>query len=232
LSNVVRIKCAVCLDYDLCPECFSVGVELGGHKNDHPYRVTEALQFSVYSAGWSADEEERLLEAMEIYGYGSWKTISEHLGTKDATSCKAHYYQVYLDGSVNAPMPMTDRTIAAEDEWKDASGIEGSGTPRGKKEVTKEMTKARAINDQEKMHGSAGFIPKRNEFEYEWFNECETSIADMEFNADVRLCRLRLHNSCWLFCRCVVLWFVSEWFCADTEDTSVHLDRIRRKTCC
>ena len=94
------------------------------------------------------------------------------------------------------------------------------------------MTKARAINDQEKMHGSAGFIPKRNEFEYEWFNECETSIADMEFNADVRLCRLRLHNSCWLFCRCVVLWFVSEWFCADTEDTSVHLDRIRRKTCC
>ena len=26
--------------------------------------------------------------------------------------------------------------------------------------------------------------------------------------------------------------FVSEWFCADTEDTSVHLDRIRRKTCC
>ena len=229
---MVRIKCAVCLDYDLCPECFSVGVELGGHKNDHPYRVTEALQFSVYSAGWSADEEERLLEAMEIYGYGSWKTISEHLGTKDATSCKAHYYQVYLDGSVNAPMPMTDRTIAAEDEWKDASGIEGSGTPRGKKEVTKEMTKARAINDQEKMHGSAGFIPKRNEFEYEWFNECETSIADMEFNADVRLCHLRLHNSCWLFCRCVVLWFVSEWFCADTEDTSVHLDRIRRKTCC
>ena len=69
----------------------------------------------------------------------------------------------------------------------DASGIEGSGTPRGKKEVTKEMTKARAINDQEKMHGSAGYIPKRNEFEYEWFNECETTIGDMEFNADVRM---------------------------------------------
>ena len=39
-------------------------------------------------------------------------------------------------------------------------------------------------NEQEKMHGSAGFIMKRNEFEYEWNNECETSIADMEFNAD------------------------------------------------
>ena len=50
------------------------------------------------------------------------------------------------------------------------------------------MTKARAINDQEKMHGSAGYIPKRNEFEYEWLNECETSIGDMEFNEDVRPC--------------------------------------------
>ena len=34
----------------------------------------------MYAETWSADEEERLLEAMEIYGYGSWKTISEHLG--------------------------------------------------------------------------------------------------------------------------------------------------------
>ena len=82
-------------------------------------------------------------------------------------------------------MPMLDRMIKAEDEWLDARGIEGSGTPRGKKEVTQEMTKARAINDQEKMHGSAGYIPKRNEFEYEWLNECETSIGDMEFNEDV-----------------------------------------------
>jgi hypothetical protein len=96
-----------------------------------------ALKFPVYTESWSADEEERLLEAMEIYGYGSWKTISEHLGTKDAVTCKAHYYQVYLDGSKNAPLPESDRIIAHEDEWTDASGAnEGNGTPRGKKEVT------------------------------------------------------------------------------------------------
>ena len=86
-----------------------------------------ALKFPVYTESWSADEEERLLEAMEIYGYGSWKTISEHLGTKDAVTCKAHYYQVYLDGSKNAPLPESDRIIAHEDEWTDASGAnEGS----------------------------------------------------------------------------------------------------------
>jgi hypothetical protein len=130
-----------------------------------------ALKFAVYTESWTADEEERLLEAMEIYGYGSWKTISEHLGTKDAVACKAHYYQVYLDGSKHAPMPETDRIIPRGDEWMDeehASGAnEGNGTPRGKKNVTLEMTKARERNDQEKMHAFAGYIPKRNEFEYE-----------------------------------------------------------------
>lgn len=45
-------------------------------------------------------------------------------------------------------MATAGRCITQQDEWKDASGIEGTGTPRGKKEVTKEMTKARAINDQ------------------------------------------------------------------------------------
>eukprot|EP01052_Picozoa_sp_SAG31_P027403 SAG31_NODE_2564_length_5468_cov_78.362316_3_plen_37_part_00 len=29
-----------------------------------------------------------------------------------------------------------------------------------------------------------GFIPKREEFEYEWDNDCETAIGDMEFSAD------------------------------------------------
>lgn len=31
---------------------------------------------------------------------------------------------------------------------------------------------------------AGGFIPKREEFEYEWDNECESSIGDMEFGAD------------------------------------------------
>ena len=46
------------------------------------------------------------------------------------------------------------------------------------------MTKARERNDQEKMHAFAGYIPKRGEFEYQWNNDGELAIADMEFNAD------------------------------------------------
>lgn len=39
ITGKIRIKCAVCPDFDLCIECFSVGVEVHPHKSNHPYRV-------------------------------------------------------------------------------------------------------------------------------------------------------------------------------------------------
>lgn len=39
ITGKIRIKCAMCPDFDLCIECFSVGAELTPHKSNHPYRV-------------------------------------------------------------------------------------------------------------------------------------------------------------------------------------------------
>lgn len=39
ISGKIRIKCALCSDFDLCIECFSVGAEVHPHKSNHPYRV-------------------------------------------------------------------------------------------------------------------------------------------------------------------------------------------------
>jgi hypothetical protein len=39
ISHVVRVKCAVCADFDLCVHCFAVGVEVGTHKRNHDYHV-------------------------------------------------------------------------------------------------------------------------------------------------------------------------------------------------
>jgi hypothetical protein len=49
---VVRIKCAVCPDFDLCLECFSVGVEINPHKSNHAYRVVDNLSFPLYHPEW------------------------------------------------------------------------------------------------------------------------------------------------------------------------------------
>lgn len=52
ISNTPRIKCAICPDFDLCLECFSVGVEINPHKNDHDYRVVDNLSFPIFHPDW------------------------------------------------------------------------------------------------------------------------------------------------------------------------------------
>jgi transcriptional adapter 2-alpha len=71
ISNVVRIRCAICQDFDLCVECFSVGAELSPHKNDHAYRVLTKIDFPVFADDWGADEELLLLEGIEMFGMGN-----------------------------------------------------------------------------------------------------------------------------------------------------------------
>ena len=48
----MRIKCAECADFDLCLECFSVGVEAYPHRSNHAYRVIDNLSFPLYQLDW------------------------------------------------------------------------------------------------------------------------------------------------------------------------------------
>src|SRR5690348_10110975 len=82
ISYDLRIKCAVCTDFDLCIECFSVGVEIQLHRNDHAYQVMvtsklfspllqkitpttqDQLNFPVFKSDWAASEELLLLEGI------------------------------------------------------------------------------------------------------------------------------------------------------------------------
>lgn len=52
ISNVVRIKCAVCPDFDLCLDCFSVGAYIYPHRPDHAYRVVDNLSFPLFHPDW------------------------------------------------------------------------------------------------------------------------------------------------------------------------------------
>jgi hypothetical protein len=52
ISDNIRIKCAVCADFDLCVECFSVGVEVNGHINTHSYKVMDNLSFPIFHPNW------------------------------------------------------------------------------------------------------------------------------------------------------------------------------------
>lgn len=97
ISHSVRIKCAECADFDLCLECFSVGVELHPHSNTHAYRVVDNISFPLFMMDWGADEELLLLEAIEMYGLNNWPEVAEHVGTKTISQCRQHYMKTYIN---------------------------------------------------------------------------------------------------------------------------------------
>ncbi|XP_008800602.1 transcriptional adapter ADA2-like isoform X2 [Phoenix dactylifera] len=104
ISGMIRIKCAICADFDLCVECFSVGAEVSPHKSDHPYRVMDSKSFPLLCSDWNADEEILLLEGIDMYGLGSWEEIAEHVATKNKTQCIDHYTTAYMN-SPCFPLP-------------------------------------------------------------------------------------------------------------------------------
>ncbi|KAG5252427.1 transcriptional adapter ADA2b [Salix suchowensis] len=96
ITGKTRIKCAVCPDFDLCLECFSVGAEVTPHKSNHRYRVMDNLSFPLICPDWNADEEILLLEGIEMYGLGNWAEVAEHVGTKNKETCIEHYNNIYM----------------------------------------------------------------------------------------------------------------------------------------
>lgn len=104
ISGIIRIRCAKCPDFDLCMECFSVGVEVTPHKSNHPYRVIENLCFPLIHPDWNADEEILLLEGVETHGLGNWAEVAEHVATKTKAQCYNHYMSSYMN-SPCSPLP-------------------------------------------------------------------------------------------------------------------------------
>ncbi|XP_057542670.1 transcriptional adapter ADA2-like [Amaranthus tricolor] len=115
ISGKIRIKCAMCPDFDLCIECFSVGAEVNPHKSNHAYRVMDNLSFPLICPDWNADEEILLLEGIEMYGLGNWAEVAEHVGTKSKSECIDHYNTIYMN-SPCFPLPDLSHVVGKNRE--------------------------------------------------------------------------------------------------------------------
>lgn len=184
ITNTARILCAVCVEFDLCVECFSAGVELRGHKYWHNYRLVEDLRFSFLTPDWTANEEQLLLEGLELFGIGNWYDVANYVSSKDFDECKEHYEQFYL----NSPdWPDVSFDGVCDSRLDGARHCKKSKCSKSRKQRRatnqRTSTKKKIVHDPlpSTVISLSGYMPKRREFEIEWDNNCEQRVMDIEF---------------------------------------------------
>ncbi|KAL0481300.1 hypothetical protein AKO1_012753 [Acrasis kona] len=194
ISSQVHIKCAHCPKFNLCVDCFYVGVETTQHKNNHPYRVMDDMSAPLYTTKWGADEELLLLEGIETFGLGNWVDVAEHVGTKNKFECEYHYWSVYVDVDtfplpqnnlttlINDSKPITDRDVKKTDDGmlvtiKKNLGIKTSMS------CTQNYEGPNKIKQPNPKIGlEVGFVPYRGDFDVEYDNDAEVLIGEMEIS--------------------------------------------------
>ncbi|KAI1007992.1 Transcriptional adapter 2 [Podosphaera aphanis] len=192
ITSTVRIRCADshCPDYDLCVLCFSNGEATHNHNpGTHPYRVIEQNSVPIYDKNWGADEELLLLEGAEIYGFGSWADIADHIGgyrTKDEV--KTHYQKIYLD-SPNFPLALraspydtrlADETPREEFQARKKRRIEER--KEAARTAPPAVPKKKPTASVPACHEIQGYMPGRLEFETEYANDAEEAVQLMQFD--------------------------------------------------
>lgn len=180
VADTVHIKCAVCPAVRLCLECFAEGAELRGekeHENDHDYHVIDVVTQPLFDEEWRADEELLLLDAILDKGLGNWIDAAEYVGgNKSKTKCEAHYHAVYLN-SPTAPLPHLDGPMLNPSTYPmDATDYNAYASMN----LNPPKSKGKLLPEAE----MATFRQKRKEFDHEWKNEAEESIAEIDFTVE------------------------------------------------
>lgn len=186
ITHRTRIKCCLCPDFDLCLECFSKGLEIPPHKNNHDYRIVRDLHFPLLSETWGADEEILLLEAVEHCGMDNWLDISEFLTTKSPQECKEHYLKYYLETPMQ-PMPDIANSYAKQHpdcarnilhQQRKHFDIKSEKEKEKQPSHQTQNVKPKCDNHE------CSYNPLRKEFEFESFNNAELNIMDIKFTPE------------------------------------------------
>jgi len=191
--NGLRVSCAYCTDFDLCPECFACGAEIGNHKNHHKYFFSNNGNFSIFpkspsaekrqtrrasfqveeqrvaaqESEWNVREDTRLLDAVEMFGYGNWKDIAKHVETKGEQAVKDRFTKCYIHGSVGRLTWCEDLRGLAIDHTQPAD--------RGPLSPTF-TSKLPPINVAPNEALMLGYMPNRDDFEdFDRSNEAHVS---------------------------------------------------------
>ncbi|XP_071833618.1 transcriptional adapter 2-beta-like isoform X2 [Apostichopus japonicus] len=169
------IKCDKCVDFDLCLQCFVSGAELGTHKRDHDYQITENSLFSIHgNSTWSMSDEYALLDGIETFGYGNWEAAAAHVGTKSKEEVKDHYSKCYLGANIGGatlpkvrPNPVIDHTCS--DDGPLSPSLSNNFAP-----VELPLLEQHEL----------GYMPLRDDFERESNNDAEKIVSHLQVSPE------------------------------------------------
>ena len=180
-TNRIRVKCAICSDYDLCVPCFASGSSSGDHKPWHDYQVIEQNTYPIFDKEWGADEELLLIQGCETFGLGNWADIADHIGNRSKEEVKQHYYDIYLD-SKDYPLPEMDKN------FNDIGPLDFLNQRKERLQNRKNMPlpppKQKSVSSVPLCHEIQGYMPGRLEFDHEFENEAEVPVKDMVFDPE------------------------------------------------
>lgn len=198
-TNRIRVKCAICTDYDLCVPCFALGSATLDHKPWHDYQIIEQNTYPIFHPEWGADEELLLIQGCETFGLGNWQDIADHIGNRSKEEVEKHYTEVYLDSELY-PLPKMDEdfsSIMAHDFLQ-----QRKKRLEERKNMPLPPPKVKPSSSVPLCHEIQGFMPGRLEFDHEAENDAEVPVKDMIFDPDdsagdidLKLTVLDIYNS-------------------------------------
>lgn len=176
IMSCTYLSCHECNGMPICVHCFCQGKEKASHSREHRYRVMDSLKFPLFVDEWTAKEEKLLLEGVLKFGFGNWVSIGDFLGkTKTARECELHFRQIYLSGQ--------DAEVVSE---RNDSGYVmprkiQNPLPMPMDTEDTEYPSARPEPEKHALMEFAGYMPLRSDFEFEYDNDIEMYLADLEF---------------------------------------------------
>ena len=153
-----HIHCAVCVCLDLCFVCFADRVEIQDHQADHDYYVLEAMDKLEIGNSWSYAESLRLVDAVAKSGVGAWEALAKLVKTKSPAECQEEFMRLY-HGCTRKFSEIS--TVHAPQKLEDHPTVASPSVP--------DLT---------------GLLATRGDFDCEWDEQAELTVADLEFTPE------------------------------------------------
>lgn len=188
ITKFTYIHCEACKSIEICLLCFANGKQNQKHKREHPYRIIDKLGFSIFDENWTALEELLFLEALETFGFGNWKDISNHVGNKNSEEAEKHFYFCYLPFL----KVKSEERFEKKNLKKENLGNFKCLVDRKNEKLEGEILNAEIYAKEKNFDSSnnsiygeiLGYMPLREEFDVEYDNEAELLLAEMEFTEE------------------------------------------------